>query len=47
MLKFPTIIVILLNSPLMAVCACLTCQGAPALGAYTFTTVISSLGLIP
>ena len=41
-LKFPTIIVLLLISPFMAVSGCLMYSGAPRLGVYIFVIAISS-----
>ena len=41
-LKFPTITVLLSIYPFMSVSVCLTYWGAPVLGAYIFTIVMSS-----
>ena len=46
-LKFPTIIVLLLISPFILVSICLTYCGAPMLGAYIFIIVISSCWVDP
>ena len=46
-LKSPTIIVLLSISPFMAVSICLVYWGAPMLGAYIFTIVISSSWIDP
>ena len=46
-LKSPTIIVLLLIFPFILVSICLTCYGAPMLGAYIFIIVVSSSWVDP